>query len=128
MEEDGHLHKDWGHLLHDTVAVAINDPSRFIAYCLVVCCFGFICIITIRRGNEVWKDLKGDDEKLQLIEVIAIIWLILLILTVITDILGLRASGNWWTTLNSIFVVLVGGKALLLKMSGAKSPPKEVTE
>lgn len=102
--------------LHELIIHVIDHPARIIGYIIAVSCFVWISYLTYKKGAEVWEDLKGDDGKWQIIEVTGVVWIFLFPTVVLLDILGLSASTPVWASLDTIFIALIGGKALLYRL------------
>jgi len=103
------------------------DAPRMVGFFFAVGTFAYIFFITIKHHKEFWEGVKGDDGKLQFIEAALTIWLALFVPMVIADFaFGLVASDKVWWSLDSIFLIGVGGRTISVMNRGSKKdPPKE---
>lgn len=87
------------------------DAPRIVGFFLAIGTFGYLFIVTTRHHQEFWEGIKGDDGKLQFIEAALTVWLCLFTVMVIADFaFGLVASDNAWWSMDSVFLIGVGGK------------------
>jgi hypothetical protein len=80
---------------------------------IVLLSAGWLYLVTLTRGKEVWRDLKGKDGTWQFIEVTGIMWLTFFPVMVVVEMLGEHLSGALWVSFDTIFIALIGGKKLL---------------
>jgi hypothetical protein len=98
------------------------EIKELIVISIVVMSAGWLYLVTLTRGREVWRDLKGQDGTWQFIEITGIMWLTFFPIMVIVEMLGNHLSGALWVSFDTIFIALIGGKKLLeMKLNNSKN-------
>jgi len=88
------------------------DAPKVVGFFFACGTIAYLFIITTRHHQEFWEGIKGDNGKLEFIEAALTVWLVLFTAMVIADFaFGLVASGHAWWSMDSIFLIGVGGKA-----------------
>lgn len=86
-------------------------PSKFIGLIFAFGTSGYILYLTVRYKSEFWDAFKGENKKLDVIEIVIIIWLVLFVSMAIADFaMGLHASEALWYSMDMIFAFAVAGK------------------
>ena len=89
------------------------DAPRMIGFIFACGTVGYIFIVTSRHHQEFWEGIKGDDGKLQFLEAALTVWLALFVPMIIADFaFGLIASDKAWWSMDSIFLIGVGGRTV----------------
>lgn len=100
-------------------------PSKFIGLMFALGTSGYIFYLTIRYKSEFWDAFKGENKKLDVIEIVIIIWLVLFVSMTIADFtMGLHASEELWYSMDAVFLFAVGGKGYEARQRGV-NPPKQ---
>lgn len=81
-----------------------------IGYNLAILSLFIIYWLYFVKRNEVLPDLRGKDKMWQIIELASVAWLILMPTLVICDLLKVVASPSVWVSMDTIFLIAVGGK------------------
>ena len=85
--------------------------------------FSFLCW---KHGRDIWKAVKGEDNRLQLTEVVAFFWLILFPIAFFTDLSPyIDVSDTVWTSLDVIFAVIIAGNVAEKKFKNGDSTKRE---
>jgi hypothetical protein len=102
------------------------DAPRVVGLLFALGTIGYIFVITARHHDEFWEGVKGEDGKLQFIEAALTIWLALFVPMAIADFaFGLVASDHLYYSMDSIFLIGVGGSVAKVMNRNKKEPPKD---
>ena len=82
----------------------------FIGYFLAILSLIVIYFLYFYKKEEVLPDLRGKDKMWQIIELSSIVWLILMPMLVVCDLLGIHATTPVWVSMDTIYLISVGGK------------------
>jgi hypothetical protein len=86
------------------------EPSRIIGYVFFALLVIWIARLATRRKAEFWAAIKGEDNKLQAVEIGLLIWFIFFPVLLVCEVfLQLYASEKVWYSMDGIFVALVLG-------------------
>ena len=97
------------------------DAPKVVGLFFALGTFSYLFFVTTRHHQEFWEGVKGEDGKLQFIEAALTIWLVLFTAMVIADFsFGLVASGHAWWSMDSVFLIGVGGKVTSVMNRGKK--------
>jgi len=85
-------------------------PAKIIGICFAVGTLGYVFYLTVTHRNEFWSAVKGENNKLDIIEAVVIIWMVLFVAMITADFaLGLHASNEAWYSMDAIFAFSVAG-------------------
>lgn len=70
-------------------------------------------ILLYKRKKEIFEDLRGKDNRWQLIELATLMWLIFCPIFLVISVLGVEINPFVWGVLDSIFLISIGGKAYM---------------
>lgn len=106
------------------------DAPKMVGFFFAVGTLSYIFVVTTRHHKEFWEGIKGDDGKLQFIEAALTIWLTLFTGMAVADFaFGLVASDKLWWSMDTIFLIGVGGRTMsVMNRSGGgmtKEPIKK---
>jgi len=97
------------------------DAPRIIGLMFAAGTISYLFVVTTKHHKEFWEGIKGDDGKLQFIEAALTVWLALFVPMVVADFaFGLVASDKVWWSMDSIFLVGVGGRTISVMNRGKK--------
>lgn len=100
------------------------DAPRMVGFIFAIGTFSYIFFITARHHKEFWEGIKGDDGKLQFIEGALTVWLALFVPMAVADFaFGLVASDKLWYSMDSVFLIGVGGRVVSVMNRGKKEEP-----
>lgn len=99
-------------------------PAKIIGICFAIGTLGYIFYLTVKHRSDFWSAVKGDNDKLDIIEAVVIIWMVLFVAMITADFaLGLHASNEAWYSMDAIFAFSVAGNKFAPR--GRKEPPKD---
>lgn len=91
--------------------------DHIIAYAFFAFSLGYMVFITTKHKDDLWKAIIGDNNKLDITEMAALFWFVLFPILFFAEVfLGKVAGEHIWYSLDSIFLVIVGGNALNKKI------------
>ncbi len=100
----------------------------FLGYILAILSLGMIYWLYYVKREEVLPDLRGKDKIWQIIELSSVAWLILMPMMVVCDLLGVHASTTVWTSMDTIYLISVGGKMGFKYMENKNSNSKDESQ
>lgn len=104
------------------------DAPKVVGFFFAVGTVGYLLVVTTRHHKEFWEGIKGDDNKLQFIEAALTIWLVLFTAMVLADFaFGLVASDKAWWSMDSVFLIGVGGKVTSTRINSVMNREKNDT-
>lgn len=99
-------------------------PPKIIGIFFAVGTLGYIFYLTVKHKNDFWTAVKGENNKLDIIEAVVIIWMVLFVSMITADFaLGLHASNEAWYSMDAIFAFSVAGNKFAPR-SNNSDPPK----
>ena len=88
----------------------IFEIVAYLLFALIVASFVFL---TIKKGNDIWEGIKGENGKLDANELIVVVWCILFIGVVLGDLFfNLVVSGGVWASFDLILIATLGLKGI----------------
>lgn len=89
------------------------DGPKIVGTVFALVTGGYILFLSIKHHSDFWDGIKGEDNKLNFLEAALTIWLVLYASMVTADFaFGLVASEKVWWSMDSVFLVGVGGRTL----------------
>lgn len=86
--------------------------SKIVGYLFFAFSVGYLVRITNKHRDDIWGAIIGEDKKLSLPELCALLWVILFPVLFFAEIfLGLKAGEHIWYSMDSIFLIIIGGNA-----------------
>lgn len=100
-------------------------PAKVIGILFAIGTIGYIFFLTISHRQDFWSAVKGENNKLDIIEAVVIIWMVLFVAMITADFaLSLHASNEAWYSLDAIFAFSVAGNKFAPR--GKSQPPTEI--
>lgn len=100
-------------------------PPKIIGVCFAIGTLGYVFYLTVSHKEDFWSAVKGDNNKLDIIEAVVIIWMVLFVAMITADFaLGLHASSEAWYSMDAIFFFSVAGNKFAPRTK-TPEPPKE---
>ena len=98
------------------------DAPKVVGFIFAVVTAMYLLMITRKRHAEFWEAVRGEDGKTQFIEMVLVVWVILFTAMIIADFaFGLVASDKAWWSMDSIFLIGIGGRVATVINRGNKS-------
>lgn len=98
------------------------DAPKVIGFFFAFGTFSYLLFVTTKHHEEFWEGIKGDNGKLEFIEAALTVWLVLFVVMIIADFsFGLVASPHAWWSMDSVFLIGVGGKVTSVMNRGKKN-------
>lgn len=96
--------------------------EKIIGYVFFLFCIGYLLYITHKHKNDLWGAIIGDDKKLDITELAALFWFMLFPMLFFGEVfLGLKAGEHIWYSLDSIFLIIIGGDVANKKIKNGKT-------
>ena len=90
----------------------MTELHHIIAYLFFGFSVGYLIYVTNRHREDIWSAIIGDDKKLSLPELSALLWVVLFPVLFFAEIfLDLKAGEHIWYSMDSIFLIIIGGNA-----------------
>jgi len=100
-------------------------PAKVIGICFAIGTLGYIFYLTVTHKADFWGAIKGENNKLDIIEAVVIVWMVLFVSMIVADFtLGLQASSEAWYSMDAIFAFSVAGSKFATR-TRVPEPPKE---
>lgn len=97
-------------------------PPKIIGILFALGTLGYILYLTVKHREDFWTAVKGDNNKLDIIEAVVIVWMVLFVAMITADFaLGLHASNEAWYSMDAIFAFSVAGNKFAPR--GKSQPP-----
>ena len=95
--------------------------DHIIAYVFFAFSLGYMIFITTKHREDLWSAIIGENKKLDITELAALFWFVLFPILFFAEVfLGRTAGEHIWYSLDSIFLIIVGGNTLNRKMDKKK--------
>lgn len=96
--------------------------EKIIGYVFFLFCIGYILHITNKHKVSLWNAIIGDDKKLDITELAALFWFMLFPMLFFAEVfLGMVAGEHIWYSLDSIFLIIIGGDVANKKIKKDKT-------
>jgi len=94
-------------------------PAKIIGIIFAFGTLGYIMYLTVSHKEDFWSAVKGENNKLDIIEAVVIVWLVLFVGMIVADFaLGLHASEEAWYSMDAVFAFSVAGNKFSTRTRG----------
>ena len=101
------------------------EVEKIIGLVFFVFCVGYMIYITQKHKDDLWSAIIGQDNKLDLTEFAALLWFLIFPMLFFAEVfLSLKAGEHIWYSLDSIFLIIIGGDVTSKTLNGKKDKKK----
>ena len=91
----------------------MNTIDHIVAYVFFLFSLGYLILIIRKHKDDIWNAYIGSDGKLSLPEFMGFLWTILFCILFFSELfLGKTAGSHIWYSMDSIFLIIIGGNAI----------------
>ncbi len=100
--------------------------DHIISYVFFLFCAGYLFYLIRTHRSEIWSAFRGKNEKLDIHELAALYWFFMFAVLFFAELfLGKTAGSHIWYSLDTIFLIIVGGDKIGKAKNGKSNDKKE---